>query len=380
LLGFCYIIAPLFTTLGNSYELPVANLSIPGFYPSDAIKMVGRNLIFLAPFFIGSRFLSTDKGRILLLKSLSVAALIYSLPMLFEIRFSPQLHRWVYGYYPSQFLQSMRGGGFRPVVFLNHGLAVAMFVTMALIAALVATRGKWRIMRIPAGAVSAYLFGLLLLCKSLGTAVYAVSLAPFVLFTRPKTWTRIACVLLLFACAYPELRWHDLIPIDHIARASESVSRDRSKSFETRVFNENQLLAKAEQKPMFGWGTYGRNRIFSTTTGQDISITDGEWIIQFGEFGWFGYLSLFGLFLMSGFRAMRSVGRERTDASLAIAGLSLLLAANIINLLPNSGLSLLTFLVAGSLTRAERVRAKAQPKAKAINEPSRGPEPVFASQ
>ena len=357
-LSVAYIVSPIFTSLGNSYELEFAGVSIPGFYPLDAIKIAGRNFIFLAPFFVGSRYLWTDDSRILLLKAFSASALIYSLPMLFELRFSPQLHRWIYGYHPSQFAQQVRDGGFRPVVFLEHGLLLALFVCLALIATLVGMRAKWRIGRIPAGAASAYLFGLLLLCKSLGTAVYAVVLSPIILVTRPKTWTRIACVLLLFVCAYPVLRWHSVIPVHHIADAAKSVSSDRADSFQTRVNNEDQLLFKAQQKAAFGWGTWGRNRVYDKTTGKDLSITDGEWIIQFGTWGWLGYLSLFGLFLVAGFQAMRAVGRERSDGAYAIAGLSLLLAVNVIDLLPNAGLEPITFLVAGSIARSVRVRAK----------------------
>jgi len=381
LLSVVYIVTPLFTSLGNSYELQYAGVSIPGFYPVDAIKTAGRNAIFLAPFFIGSHYLWSERSRKLLLTALPISALFYSLPMLVEIRLSPQFHRWVYGYHPSDFLQQIRGGGFRPVVFLNHGLMVALFVCLAMIAALVATRAKWRIMRVPAGAVSAYLFGLLLLCKSLGSAVYGIVLAPLILFTRPKTWTRIACALLLFVCAYPALRWHNLIPVHHIADAATSVSKDRAESFQTRVKNEDQLLAKAEQKPVFGWGEWGRQRIYDAYTGKDISVTDGEWIIQFGTFGWAGYLSLFGLFAAAAFRAMRSLGNERTSASFAVGGLSLLLVVNVMDLLPNASLMPITFLMAGSISRSVRLGAKKSAMPQPTNQTPRSaaPAPVLAS-
>ena len=75
----------------------------------------------LAPFYIGSRFLCSDKGRSELLKAFPVAALFYSLPMLLEVRISPQLHRWVYGYFPHSFVQQVRYGGYRPVSFLSTG-------------------------------------------------------------------------------------------------------------------------------------------------------------------------------------------------------------------------------------------------------------------
>ena len=70
-----------------------------------------------------------------MLRGLVVAGLIYSLPMLFEVRMSPQLHTWIYGYFPHSFGQQMRDGGFRPVVFIGHGLGVAFFVMTTVVAA-----------------------------------------------------------------------------------------------------------------------------------------------------------------------------------------------------------------------------------------------------
>jgi hypothetical protein len=154
------------------------------------------------------------------------------------------------------------------------------------------------------------------------------------------------------------LRGAGVIPVERIASLANSVSTDRSASFETRVTNEKLLLAKASQKPWFGWGTWGRNRVYDQWTGKDVTITDGEWIIQFGTFGWLGYLSLFGLLTLAAFRALSAVGDQVTSASMVVGGLTLLLGVNAIDLLPNSNLTPLTWLVAGSITSAAAVRIK----------------------
>ena len=72
--------------------------------------------------------------------ALVVAGLAYSVPMLIEVRLSPQINIWVYGFFQHNFDQMMRYGGFRPIVFLPHGLWVAFFALMALVAAV----GLWR--------------------------------------------------------------------------------------------------------------------------------------------------------------------------------------------------------------------------------------------
>jgi hypothetical protein len=360
LLAIGYVIAPIFTSLDNSYELQTATGSVPGFYPLDSLKIAGRNVILLAPFYVGSRFLSTDEGRSQILKAFSVSALFYSIPMLLEVRLSPQFHRWVYGYLPQSFALQIRGAGYRPVVFLEQGLQVALFAAMALIACMVLARGKRRVLTLPAGLVAPYLFLVLLLCKTLGAMIYAVMAAPIVMFAKPRTWVKFSCALLLLVCAYPVLRTYDIIPVQHISSAATSISLDRSRSFETRIENEDLLLAKALQKPWFGWGTWGRNRVRDQYTGQDITISDGGWIIQFGSFGALGYISLFGLLAAAGFRALRSIGSELTPESVTTGGLSLLLAVNVIDMIPNSNLTPLTLLIAGSIASAARVRVRSK--------------------
>jgi hypothetical protein len=356
-LAFIFVISPIFTSLNNSYELAIADRSLPGFYPLDGLKYSLRNMIVLAPFFVGMRFLSSDDGRELLLKALPTAAVLYSVPMLFEVRFSPQLHRWVYGYFPHDFSMTVRDGGFRPVVFLNHGLEVALFAAMAVIAAVVAARGRQRIWQQPAKFVAGYLAVILLLCKTLGAAVYAAVGAPLVLFTKPRSWLTVASAILLIVCAYPYLRSTRLIPVHQIASAANIVSANRASSFLYRVENEDLLLAKANEKPLFGWGTWGRSRLYQEDTGQDVAVTDGTWIIQFGMFGWFGYLSLFLLFTTALLRARAAAADRLARESIVLGGLGLLLAVNVVDLLPNANLLPFTYLLAGSIAGGVRARS-----------------------
>jgi hypothetical protein len=377
LFAAAFVIAPIFTTFGNSYELLTAKESIPGFYPLDGIKIAGRNLVMLAPFYIGSRFLYTEEGRALLLRAIPTATLFYSLPMLWEVRMSPQLHSQIYGYFPNDaFSQQIRGTGFRPVVFFPHGLALALFTSLALLASIVLVRRKTRIFHLPAIAVSAYLAALLVFCRSLGPALYAVVLSPVIMFLRPRAWVKIGLAGILVVCAYPVLRNNGLAPVQLVYDVAHTISPDRSKSFETRVTNEDQLLAKANQKPMFGWGTWGRNRIYDPSTGKDISITDGGWIIEYGTWGWSGYLALFGLLAACALRALRSVGEDTTPASITVGGLALLLSIYVVDQVPNANPLSLTFLIAGSIAASARARASKPARRSGARQISSDPMPV----
>ena len=358
LFAFCFVVSPILTTLNNSYELRMGDRSIPGFYPTDGVKLALQNVLTLLPFFVGMRVLSSDHGRTLLIRSIVIAALFYSLPMLVELRLSPQLQRWIYGVAPT-FAHLVRAGGYRPVVFLSTGLELALFTSMAFIAAVVAVRVKWRLFQMPASAAATYLGGLLLLCKTLGAIISGALAAPLVLFTTPKAWVRVSCVMVLIICAYPMLRNYDLIPVRRVAAAASSVSTDRGGSFTFRIENEDTLLAKANQKPLLGWGTWGRNRVYDQETGTDMSITDGEWILRFGMFGWLGYLSLFGLFATAIFRARAGVQGAVTSSTVVLGGLALILAVNLTDLIPNANLLPLTYLIAGAIAGRARVAARA---------------------
>ena len=364
-----YVLAPVGAAFGNSYELHIGNLSLPGFYLLDGVKGAADNLVTVSALYLGLRFLSTGAGQRAILKTLTVIVILYSLPMLFELRFSPQLHRLVYGYAPSNFIQQVRWGGYRPTVFLDQGLQLALLVTMALIAACTLARCRIKSFRLPASLAATYLVPELMLCKTLGAAIYAAVLAPLAIFARPSTSIKVASVIMLLVCAYPAVRTQQLVPVDRILGAAKNVSQDRADSLATRLQNETILMQKANEKPLFGWGGWGRNRVYNAEFSKDVTITDGGWIILFGAYGWFGYLGLFGMFAIPVLRLNRSVKQLAREDALIAAGLALMLAANIADMLPNANLMPLTFLIAGSIAR----RASATRASRTSTTPRRNP-------
>jgi hypothetical protein len=143
--------------------------------------------------------------------------------------------------------------------------------------------------------------------------------------------------------------------------AATSISEERADSLRTRFDNEQQLLERASQRLLFGWGRWGRSRVYDEY-GKDISITDGRWAITLGQFGIFGFLAEFGLLALPVFgaaSALRFAESERD--SIFLAALALIIGISIIELLPNASLSPWTWLLAGALLgRAEALRGAAQ--------------------
>jgi hypothetical protein len=353
------VISPFITSELNTDQLVYGPMVLPGGTPYDALSAAVSQFIFLIPFFLGRQFLRNSTDAEAILRALVIAGLIYSLPMLFEIRMSPQLHAWVYGYFLGGFEQQIRYDGYRPAVFLGHGLGVAFFAMMTAVSAAAFWRTRTRILQLPAGGITAYLSAMLILCKSLGALVYGAVLVPLVRLTKPRLQVRVAAVLAAIVFCYPLLRAGDFVPTETILNAARLVSEDRAASLKTRLDQEQQLLEHASRRFLFGWGRFGRNRIYDAEQGKDISITDGHWIITIGMYGLFGFVAEFGLLALTVFRAASALrftqpGRDRVY----LAALALLVAINMVELLPNATLSAWTWLVAGALLgRAEALRS-----------------------
>jgi hypothetical protein len=318
---------------------------------------LGELLDTYLPFSIGQRVFCDDRALIDLFKALSTCALIYAPLMLFEVRMSPQLHMWIYGSYPSEFQQAMRGGGFRPIVFMNHGLSVAGWVFSCLCASL-----SLRAARVAYGHVSARLrvllnWGLLLLTKSLGPLIYA-ALASLARSTRIAA--RLALLVVALVATYPVLRAEGLFPTERVVAFFAAWNAERAASLKFRFDNEDMLLRHAMERPAFGWGTFGRNHVYGAS-GKDESVTDGEWIIALGSWGYVGHCAFFALLLAPLLRFVKRRADMPVRARVLCSGLAVLVALFVLDLLPNARSDYLSVVYAGALwTLSERL-ARRQP-------------------
>jgi hypothetical protein len=372
-----YLLGPILTSRNNGDSIIIGDSILPGVGLYDALSAVEFGFIQLIPFFVGRQFLGHADSNREIFRALVIAGLVYSIPMLFEIRFSPQLHYWIYGYSPSEFLQSVRDGGFRPMVFMGHGLIVAIFAMMALVSAVTLWRLRDPVVKIPNSAIVGYLSIILVLCKSLGALLYGGALAPLVRFASPKIQVRVAVVIACFSLLYPILRSLDCVPTALMFQVAQAISDDRAASLQFRFNNEDQLLKRAFDKPTFGWGRFGRSRVYSES-GRDESVTDGRWIITIGQYGIFGFVAEFGLLLIAVFRAPKSISfANSTRDEILFSALALIVATNVLDLLPNSSLLAWTWLLAGALLgRAESLKARANRRTR----PSKGTITTFRDQ
>ncbi len=354
------LVCPFISSCLNGDALRFGPLQLPGTGPYDGLSAVAAQSIALVPFFLGRQLLSRFEDNVAILRVLAIACLAYSLPMLFEVRMSPQLHYWFYGNYPIGFSNEYRFGGFRPMVFIGNGLLVAFFAMTSTVAATALSRARIRITHFASGNVTtAYLGVILLFGRTVSALLYAFLAVPLVRWASPRFQLFVACVLVSIALIYPMLRLDDMVPTTSLVRAANVVSADRAASLQFQFDQEKMLLDRALRRPWFGWGRYGRNRIYNED-GTDISIIDGYWVDLAGSFGLVDFVAVFGLLAFVVFRASMALKfLTSMEEQICFAALGLLIAINDINLLPNTSLTAWTWLLVGAtLGRAEMLRSK----------------------
>ncbi len=347
ILIFLLFASPILTVLLNRDAIFVGGRYIPGLRPYDALSMsVGLFVEFL-PFFLARRFLASPESHVLLLRCLCVAGLVYSVPMLFEARMSPQLHTWIYGYFPHQFSQHIRGDGFRPVVFFRHGLLLGVFVAMTILAVIALWRSEHRVASNAWLAALAWMIFMLLVARSLGPLVLVMMLGPIIFFMHIRTQLLFAAIVGMLVLSYPALRSAGLIPVTSVYDFAYSIDPKRAQSFKFRTDNEDLLLARANERPVAGWGSWGRPEIHDPETGETTSTWDGAWIITFSNFGWLGYIAQFGLLTYPIFALFWR--RKQIHVTVATSGLAIILTLNLIDLIPNASLTPMLYLISGAL-------------------------------
>jgi hypothetical protein len=360
------------TALSNPDPIVEFETTLPGLRRYDGFSMALLASMMALPLLIGRKFLYRQETQRLLLVALCIAACSYAVLALYEVRMSPQLNRWFYGFFPHSWIQHVRGDGFRPLVFLQHGLQLSLFLCIATLAA----AGLFRLgERYRHGLLAMVWLGVtLVLSKSLGALMIAVVLLPVVLFLNIRLQLLAAAVIGMMVLTYPVLRGAQLVPIDRVMSFVSNISADRAASFSTRLENEERMLERALQRPVYGWGGFARSRV-RDEKGIDITIADGYWIIILGVGGWVRYIGEFGLIALPAlflFLQRRRIGVEREAAVLA-----LMLSATLIDAIPNNGINPITWLIVGALWG--RLEAGRQDPATVGKDPApeRGP-PVYA--
>lgn len=309
------------------------------------------------PYYLGRVLFRNPRDLQIILMVLVVAGLSYSLPILWEVRMSPGIHHFLYGYHPAGFVQAHRElfYGWRPMVLVGHGLALSMFVLTTSLAASGLRRAMPARDSFRFSMAAGYLGIIVVLCNSVGTIVYAMGTVPLLALGSKPVLRRVLMAATLLVVLYPALRASDIFPSTGLVDLAASYSQDRADSLKYRFDNEDMLLTQAREKLMFGWGGYGRGRVYDLMRGEDISTTDGYWIIVLGVQGLIGFLAIFGMMLLPVVGAIRATARRSASPEVyLVLGTALIVAISAIDLLPNGAPTIRTVFCAGALAGSLR--------------------------
>jgi hypothetical protein len=353
--GICFLLiglADILQVFTNFDILRYGPVLVPGTLPQNTLTFMMYDALQIGVMFgLGAAFgREPERLKYFLICWLTTAVLYVPLAAT-EVRLSPRVNIWVYGYLQHDITQMVRQGGFRPIVFMTHSLEVALTIAASTLIGRLLQGSKVRIVGMSVGAASWLLTVLLVLCKSAAALSYGVLGYLMQKVLSPGLRVLIAIILAVVVLTYPVARLNAWITKENTAPLVSGFGAERTSSLLFRLGQEDELLQKLQQRPWAGWGGFARMHVYDKY-GRDLSTTDGSWIIELGSGGTIRFLGVFGILTAPIFAMRRTVARaartSRADASM-FASLCLLSAFMTLDLLPNSFFNYLAFTVAGVL-------------------------------
>lgn len=313
-----------------------------------------RILMWGVPYVLARLYMGDARGVRDVAIGIFYGGLIYVPLCLWEIRMSPQLHMQLYGYHQHSFLQTMRTiGGYRPMVFMHHGLMVGLWMAAASLVGL----GLWksgtlkRVGPVKIKWCASALVVTTILCQSFG-ALVLLTLA-CVLYFGIRRFGRVGiAAMLVLPVLYCGLRVGGHWDGSMLVSITKNFSEERASSLQYRLEQEEILAERAWERPLLGWG--GFNRAFPPPNASDVrpAVSDSLWIVVFGMNGFLGLASVVLTILMP-IVALSRRWRPRnwSRADLAPAGvLAIVLGMYVMDGMVNMMINPVFMLAAGSLT------------------------------
>jgi hypothetical protein len=263
-----------------------------------ASQLVTQFATWGLPYLIGRIYFNDLQSLRELAIGMLIGGVIYVPLCLIEMRLSPQLHLWVYGFHQHAFIQTIRDGGYRPMVFMQHGLMVAMWMSMTAMIGIILWRCRSirTLWDIPVGWFVVPLTLVAIACRSKYALVLLLlglgALAGTRLLRTKLGMLALACVPVIFII----LRASMVLSGTTITRyARDMFGPERAQSLEFRFDSENAISGWALQDFWFGHGTWER---VQRDDGKGDVVTDSLWIIVLGRAGVIGIAGLCGMLLL----------------------------------------------------------------------------------
>ncbi len=290
-----WLIAPILSAIAN-----------PDNFREGCIGEIYQLLAWGSPYLIGRLHFTDAQSLRLAAKAFVIGGLAYIPFCIFEIIRGPRIYVWLYGYLPFQWNAAERYIGYRPVVLLENGNQLGIWMATATLIAIWLWRRRTAgsILGIPILAVAIALFVVTLFCQSTGAIILLLALVPFV-FVDPRHLSRtVSIVLVLGILAFAAFRignvivWRTLVQQNAAAHALDSYLRSVGKqSLGWRLNQDERHIDTALDEPILGYGQWDWWR-------GGIQRPWSLWLLVFGMYGSVGLVSLEAVLLIPPLRAV----------------------------------------------------------------------------
>ena len=308
-----------------------------------------------------------------------IAGLFYVPLCIVEIVWGPKLHLSIYGFAQGGIAPSdMRFGGWRPMVFMNSGLAVALWMAAASVLGI----WIWHARLLPSfqGIKMAWLVTALVLTTVALKSVNGWLLLLFgaaLLFTASRWRSSVLIYLaILLAPTYVAVSATGVWSRAQLLSTVRMLGKDRVQSLKYRFLNEQVVAHNAREHAIFGWGRtaaaiedrnheifpYGDRRL------KAYAVIDSMWIGTFAFFGAIGLAGLFGSLLLPVVLSVRRFPASRwAETKIApVAALAVVLLLYTFDDLANAFTNPVFMLIAGGLAHCDSGRDRVSDNGTAV--------------
>lgn len=265
------------------FVVPAMSSLLNGLGAYDALYSVINSVISWFVFYwFGRKYLYNPDNVLFFGEVLVYGGLVYSLLCLFEIRMSPQLSNIFYGFFPHSFAQHVRAGGYRPIVFMQHGLMVSLWMANASIMAFAfwCFGHRLQLLKVSLLFVFLYLSVVTVLTKSLGsTLLLGLGVLLVSLFRFSKTLFPLKLIILAIP-VYLYLRLSGIVDSRTVYQlVADYFEPERVESLMFRLSMEDVMLNAIRRQPLFGWGWVNRGFTYDEFSVFGMLVVDSYFII-----------------------------------------------------------------------------------------------------
>lgn len=307
------------------------------------------------PYLMGRVFFRSSDQLCELAMAVFLGGLLYAPFCWYEIMFSPKFHLQIYGFYQHSFLQHVRYNGFRPMLFMQHGIMVGVWMACSTLVGFWLWRMKLFTKLFGIGAIwwVGLMFVTTVYCK-VGSGIVSLAIGMATFFGCRRGLPSLSLMLLaMIPITYVGTRASNIFEGESLATIIESIDRERGGSLAARMRQEGPYVHNAFRSPIFGFGD--GDFIPKDAEGKKLARgNDGFWIITLGMYGFVSLICVFAALTLPAILVAQRATRVPMLELNTLIPLAVIIALFAIDCLANAMINPIFLLCAGAVSTVVR--------------------------